>query len=110
MLFSSISFLIVFLPIMLLLYYLTPCKYKNLTLFIGSLAFYFAGEPKYTVLLLFSTFVDYSHSLIIVKNRGTKVAKAALISSIVNGICLNESMLVLSSAKGFDSLPDVSEV
>ncbi len=89
MLFSSISFLIVFLPIMLLLYYLTPCKYKNLTLFIGSLAFYFAGEPKYTVLLLFSTLVDYSHSLIIVNNRGTKVAKAALISSIV----INLSML-----------------
>jgi len=89
MLFSSISFLYYFLPIMLLVYYLTPSRFKNLTLFIGSLAFYFAGEPKYTILLLFSTFVDYAHSLIIVKYRGTKVAKAALISSIV----INLSML-----------------
>jgi alginate O-acetyltransferase complex protein AlgI len=72
-----------------LLYYLTPKKHKNLTLFIGSLAFYFAGEPKYILLLLFSTLVDYTHSLIIVKHRGTTRAKGALISSIV----INLSML-----------------
>lgn len=83
MVFSSISFLYVFLPVILLAYYITPRKFKNVTLFIGSLLFYFIGEPKYTVLLLISTVVDYSHSLMIEKHRGTSKAKLALISSIV---------------------------
>ena len=60
---------------MLIGYFVTPRKYKNLTLLLGSLAFYFAGEPKYTVLLIISTLVDYTHSKIIVKHRGTKKAK-----------------------------------
>lgn len=89
MLFSSISFLYYYLPVILLLYYLTPNKYRNVTLFVGSLIFYFAGEPKYTVLLLFSTGVDYTHSLVIEKYRGQRQAKFALISSIV----INLSML-----------------
>lgn len=90
MLFSSISFIYFFLPIILILYYLTPRKYKNLTLLLGSLLFYFLGEAGYTFLLLASTFIDYCHSKIIVKHRGTKKAKIALISSIV----MNLSMLI----------------
>lgn len=76
-------------PLTLLLYYLTPNKYKNLTLFFASLIFYFLGEGKYTLLLLFSTAVDYTHSLIIVKYRGTNIAKAALLNSLI----INLSML-----------------
>jgi len=82
MLFSSISFIYYFLPVMLILYFLTPRKFKNVVLLLGSLLFYFAGEPKYTVLLLISTLVDFTHSKIIVKHRGSKKAKWALISSI----------------------------
>lgn len=82
MLFSSISFIYYFLPVFLILYYLTPKKFKNLILLLGSLLFYFAGEPKYTALLLISTVVDFTHSKVIVKHRGTKKAKLALISSI----------------------------
>jgi len=62
---------------------MTPRQYKNIVLLLGSLLFYFVGEPKYTVLLLISTLVDYSHSKMIVKHRGTKKAKRALISSVV---------------------------
>lgn len=83
MLFSSISFIYYFLPTVFLLYFAVPNKYKNLVLLICSLSFYFLGEPKYTVILVFSTVVDYVHSIVIDKNRGKKAAKVALASSIV---------------------------
>ena len=47
MLFSSITFLFYFLPILLIVYFVVPKKFKNLVLFIFSLFFYFYGEPKY---------------------------------------------------------------
>ena len=53
MLFSSITFLYYFLPAVLVIYYLTPAKVKNLILFLASFVFYLWGEPKYSVLLLF---------------------------------------------------------
>ncbi len=83
MLFSSISFLYVFLPLILVLYFLVPRRGKNYVLLIGSLFFYFVGEPIYVTLLLFSSVSDYFHSLYIESHRGTGGAKIALISSIV---------------------------
>ena len=83
MLFSSISFLYIFLPVILLLYFIVPFKAKNYVLLIGSLFFYFVGEPIYVTLLLFSSLSDYLHSLYIESHRGTKGAKVALFSSIV---------------------------
>jgi alginate O-acetyltransferase complex protein AlgI len=61
---------------------------KNVVLLIFSLLFYFLGEPVYTVILLFSTVVDYSHSLIIEKYRGGIQAKIALISSIIINVSI----------------------
>ncbi|MEG0778270.1 MAG: MBOAT family O-acyltransferase [Oscillospiraceae bacterium] len=83
MLFSSITFLYMFLPIVLVLYFITPRKFKNYVLLLSSLVFYFFGEPVYVLLLVFSSLSDYIHSLIIEKTRGTKKAKIALISSII---------------------------
>ena len=82
MLFSSVSFLYLFLPAVLILYFSAPRKLKNTVLLISSLFFYFMGEPVYIVLLLFSSVSDYIHSLLIERYRGTKKAKAFLISSI----------------------------
>ncbi len=82
MLFSSISFLYLFLPA-LALYYIVPQQWRNYVLLAASLLFYFVGEPVYVLLLLFSSLSDYAHSLYIEKHRGTKKAKGALISSIV---------------------------
>lgn len=88
MVFSSITFLYYYLPMIIIAYYLTPYKWKNITLFIASLLFYFLGEPKFTIILIISILVDYSHSIVIVKFRGTKKAKIALISSIVINLSL----------------------
>ena len=59
MLFSSITFIYYFLPVLLLVYFLVPKKYKNLVLLIFSLIFYFLGEPKYIVILLLSCILNY---------------------------------------------------
>ncbi len=59
MVFSTIEFLFQFLPIFLLGYYLTPPKYRNITLIIGSLIFYAIGSGWYVLLLVFSLLVNY---------------------------------------------------
>lgn len=83
MLFSSISFIYYFLPLVFLIYFLSPNKYKNIVLLASSLLFYIFGEPIYTSILIFSTIVDYIHSMVIEKHRGKIQAKIALVSSIV---------------------------
>ena len=71
MVFSSIGFLLFFLPLFLILYGLTPDKYKNLTLLAGSLVFYALGDPRFLFLLLLSVLVNYFLGL----HLGRKVKK-----------------------------------
>lgn len=59
MVFSSIEFLLYFLPIFLILYALTPKAYKNITLLVGSTVFYAMGELKFILLLMVSLVVNY---------------------------------------------------
>lgn len=81
MVFSSITFLFYFLPIVLAIYYLVPNKCKNIVLLISSLAFYFYGEPKYTLLMLFSIASVYIFGLLIDKYK--KHATLFLILSLL---------------------------
>ena len=62
MIFSSVSFLFYFFPIVLMFYFLSPRKYRNLILFISSLFFYFVGEKQYTLILLFSCVFNYFYA------------------------------------------------
>lgn len=59
MLFTSISFLYYFLPIVILVYFIVPKKFKNLVLLLASLAFYFYGEPKYVFLMIAEILIAY---------------------------------------------------
>ena len=88
MVFSSVPFLYVFLPVVLLCCFVVPKRFKNLVLLAASLFFYYYGERAYTSLLLISSLSDYLHSLYIEKHRGTQRAKAALISSIAVNLAL----------------------
>ena len=81
MLFSSITFLYYFLPIVLLTYFLTPTKYKNIILFFSSLFFYAWGEPTYIILMLVSISVGYFFALGM--NRFPKYRKPLFILSLV---------------------------
>lgn len=59
MIFSSVFFMFVFLPIILLVYFLVPKVLKNTVILIGSLIFYAWGEPVYILLMAFSIIYNY---------------------------------------------------
>lgn len=84
MVFSSLTFLYYFLPILLIIYFLVPNKFKNTILFLFSMLFYFYGEPKYIVVLLLSCFINYLASKMIVKYPKHK--KAILIGALTYNI------------------------
>ena len=58
MVFSSFEFLFRFLPAFLIIYFITPKKFRNAVLFLGSIAFYTYGEAQYVLLLLASVTVN----------------------------------------------------
>lgn len=82
MVFSSISFLYYFLPVVLLAYFMVPCRIKNLVLLISSLFFYFYGEPVYLLLMVAVSLAGYLHGLWINKAKNGRYAKLSLISSV----------------------------
>ena len=84
MLFSSITFLYYFLPVVLILYLIIPSKFKNLVLLIFSLLFYFYGEPKYILILLLSCFINYISGILIENYRNK--SKLILIFSILYNV------------------------
>lgn len=73
MLFNSITFLYYFLPITLIIYFITPKKYKNFILLIASLIFYIYGEPKYVVLMLLDIFIAYIGGILIDKYKDKSI-------------------------------------
>lgn len=84
MLFSSITFLFAFLPLVLITYYIVPRALRNLVLFVFSLVFYAWGEPVYVVLMIASTAVAYVTGLFADKTRGDKdCGKIPLISTVI---------------------------
>lgn len=88
MVFSSLLFLYVFLPIALFLYYISPEKIKNFTLFILSLIFYAWGEPIYVGIMLFSSVFDYCNGRLLNKFKEDLKRKAVLILSVIVNIGL----------------------
>ena len=82
MVFSSLTFLLLFLPLVLAVYFLAPDKCKNAILFVFSLLFYAWGEPVYVGLMLFSTVLDYCCGRAVDKYRGTRRAKIGLLVSV----------------------------
>ena len=86
MVFSNPSFLFYFLPITLILYFLSPMvkgspKLKNLTLFIMSFIFYAWGEPKYVLLMMFQCLSAWGFGLFIDKYRGKGNSKVFMMMS-----------------------------
>ena len=88
MVFSSLTFLLWFLPCVLLVYFLVPKKAKNAILFAFSLLFYAWGEPIYVGLMIFSTVLDYCCGRAVEKFRGTLKAKIGLLVSVIVNLSL----------------------
>ena len=83
MVFSSLTFIYYFLPILLLLYFIFPTKLKSFILIFMSLIFYFYGEGKYILILLVCSIVNYFLAKKIEKNK-----KILIIGIIINLIPL----------------------
>jgi len=88
MVFSSITFLFYFLPIVLGIYYIVPNKMKNTVLLLASIFFYFYGEPKFVVIMLISILFTYLFGILIDKYK--KHSKLFLVLSI----CVSAGILV----------------
>lgn len=69
MVFSSVSFLFFFLPLLFLVYFIVLKKFKNYVLLLFSLMFYFFGEKWYVFLLLLSCFFNYLFGIFIDKGK-----------------------------------------
>ena len=67
MLFSSMTFIGVFLPIVLLLYLVTKKELHNPILLIASIIFYAWGEPKYLAIMLLTIIINYFGAIAIEK-------------------------------------------
>ncbi|MCR5404714.1 MAG: MBOAT family protein [Butyrivibrio sp.] len=90
MVFSSLSFLVFFLPVFLILYYLIPGRAKNFVLLIFSLVFYAWGEPVYILLMLLSSFVDYCDGILQEKYSGEPGKKKLF---LIIALAINLSLL-----------------
>lgn len=90
MVFSSLQFIFIFIPIFFGCYYLVPNRYKNIVLLLGSLSFYFVGtinNPEHFILLLISITVDFAVGLLIERYR--KYKKIFLATGVIfHLICL----------------------
>lgn len=87
MVFSSITFIYYFLPVVLLLYFIVPKKYKNIILLFSSIVFYIYGDISYLLVLVFSCISNYILGLLIDKYRKH--------SKIIVGIAIGVNLIIL---------------
>ena len=109
MVFSSLTFNYLFLPLSLIFHYLTPNKiFRNISLTAFSLAFYAWEEPLWIFLMIFTAIFDYFMALLIERWRGSPRAKIILIITII----INLSLLIFYKYGGFlyDNLSVLGEL
>ena len=91
MLFSSLEFIFLFLPLFLFAYYLAPLRFKNFILFISGVLFYAFGEIRLLPIFLLTILIDFSFGLLISRFR-EKLILARLL--LILAIIFNLSLLV----------------
>ena len=83
MLFTNISFLYYFLPVLIIIYFIMPKKIKNIILFLASMIFYFYGEPKYILLMILEILIAYIGGILIKKYKNKKMLFEIIIIHII---------------------------
>jgi len=91
MVFSSLLFMFIYLPVVLAVYYLAPVKWRNIWLFAVNLVFYGWGEPVYILLMVFSIGINYAAGILVDRNVAENKTKAKRI--LVLDIVINLAML-----------------
>ena len=90
MVFSSLLFMFLYLPVVLAVYYIVPRRWRNLWLFIVNFVFYGWGEPVYILLMLFSICINYFAGILVQRRKAgnPKKAKTILIADIVVNLAM----------------------
>ena len=89
MIFSSLTFLFAYLPIVLAVYFLAPLTWRNMVLLLVSLFFYGWGEPVYITIMFVSILIDYTHGILVEKYRhDDKKARWFVTQSIIFNLLL----------------------
>lgn len=88
MLFSSLVFLFLFLPLVLVGYYLLPRRARNGFLLVANFVFYGFGEPAFVLLMLFSILFNYAGGLCIARIPMNRGKKAVLIGTLGGNLLL----------------------
>lgn len=103
MVFSSLVFLCIFLPIIFLFHCFMPSiRMKNILLIIASLLFYAYGEPIYVFLMIGSTIANYFLGIWISKNHSKGgIAFAVVLNLVVLGIFKYADMVVATVNQAF---------
>lgn len=86
MVFSSLLFLFLFFPVVLLLYYLLPARFRNLVLLVVSLLFYAWGEPAYVFLMAATILLDFGLGLLVEyfqKKGNNRGAKGTVVAAVI---------------------------
>ncbi len=86
MLFSSLEFLYLFLPVSLCVYFICPVRWKNTVLLAFSLIFYASGEPLFVLLMIATILADYAFGRSIgnrISAGEQKKAKKILIAAVI---------------------------
>lgn len=87
MVFSSVTFLFYFLPILVILYYLAPKNLKNLVMIIGSFAFYAWGEIRFFPIMVALSIEDYICGRLMEKHRANiKLRRLFLTISLLSNL------------------------
>ena len=100
MVFSSIAFIMYFMPVFFLVYYILPASYKNAWLFLASLGFYYygvRGNPGYLLLMIMSVVVNFVAGKLIEAQKTKRARKAWLLVGIVYDL----GWLILFKYMGF---------
>ena len=90
MVFSSITFLVYFLPVFIFAYHLVPNKFKNAIILLASIYFYSWGGPKFVFVILGTTFVDF----LLVQTMAAQKEQRARRIYLILSLCLNLGLLV----------------
>lgn len=98
MIFSSLTFLYLFLPLVLLGYFLLPPRWRNAFLLLASLGFYAWGEPRYLFLMLFSTVFDFFIARFVYRYRDHSAAKRFF---VISSLVVNLGLLGFFKYSGF---------
>ena len=94
MVFSSLVFLCIFFPVVLILHTVIPSrKVRNGLLLVASLLFYAYGEPVYILLMLASALLNYIFALLLAKNRSKVI--------LVLAVAVNLGLLGVFKYTGF---------